>query len=85
MIDLRCDICGETDRLSGSRAGDAIIVTCACGNSWERDTRRKCPQCGGTDLAPVHHPIVQKVKGTQMANVGYTISYHCQRCDIRKA
>ncbi|MGH2377351.1 MAG: hypothetical protein ACRDGT_02640 [Candidatus Limnocylindria bacterium] len=80
--DLRCAACGETEALHGKRRGDEIEVTCErCGATWTRKPGAACERCGRKDLEVRKEPIVERVRGTQMAMQGFRTVYRCPSCD----
>lgn len=80
--DLRCARCGETEALRGERSDGAIAITCEkCGHSWRREPGPACPKCGRTDLIATAEPLVERVRGTQMAQMGKRTVYRCPDCD----
>lgn len=79
---ITCPACGEHDRLRGERDGELILLACeGCGHRWQRDPRPACPNCGGRDLVEAPKAVVEKVRGDQMAIVGYTKVQLCRMCD----
>lgn len=79
--ELRCPSCAETEALRGARRGEEIEITCErCGSIWSRAPGGACPTCGGRDLEAVKEPIVERVRGTQMALQGFRIVYRCRIC-----
>lgn len=82
--ELRCGSCGETEALRGQRRGDAIQITCErCGETWTREPGVACPRCGRKDLEVTKEPIVERVRGTQMALQGFRTVYRCPTCEPR--
>ena len=82
--ELRCAACGETQALRGERSGESIRIVCErCGATWKREPGGTCPTCGGKDLEAVKEPIVERVRGTQMALQGFRTVYRCPSCDPR--
>lgn len=82
MNSLQCPECGEADDIYGSRAGDAITITCgSCDAMWKRDLSPHCPRCDGDDMQSVPLAIVEKGRGTQLSVVGTRIVYLCSACD----
>lgn len=83
--DLRCAACGETEALQGRRVGGDIEITCErCGSTWQRVPGGACPTCGRRDLEAVKEPLVERVRGTQMALQGFRIVYRCPSCDSQR-
>lgn len=79
---LRCASCGETEALRGKRVDDAIEVTCErCGETWMREPGLVCPKCGRRDLDVRSVPIIERVRGTQMAIQGFRTVRRCPSCD----
>lgn len=84
-MEIVCPHCGESEDLSGVRAGDLIDLTCgACGHGWPRDLNARCEQCGGDDLQTVPLAIVEKSRGTQLSMVGTRPIDLCSVCDAEK-
>ncbi|MEN8114630.1 MAG: hypothetical protein ABFS21_09605 [Actinomycetota bacterium] len=81
-MNLSCAVCGETERLSGERDGDEIVVTCEqCGAQWQRDLTPRCSQCESDDVQAVPLAIVEKGRGTQLSVVGTRTIHLCSLCD----
>lgn len=81
-LEIACSVCGETERLSGSRLDDEITVSCgSCGQVWQRPTEPACPSCEGTDLRAIPMAIVEKGRGTQLSVVGIRVVHLCTTCD----
>ncbi len=80
-MDIACPACGEADRLSGSRSGEVIALSCdACGHRWERDTRPSCRHCGSHDLRYTPKPLWEKGRGDQRTPAGRYDAYACNAC-----
>ena len=81
-LEIACPVCGETERLSGSRLDDEIVVSCAnCGQVWQRPTEPACSHCEGTDLRAVPMAILERGRGTQLSVVGIRVVHLCTACD----
>jgi len=81
-IEVSCPSCGEDDRLTGSRSGRLIRLSCdVCGRSWDRDPSPRCGICDGDDLQAVVQAIVEKSRGNQLSVVGTQIVHMCRTCD----
>lgn len=82
MADFACPACGEADELRGERGEDGIVLICdRCEHRWPRDSTRRCPTCGGPDLAAAPKAVVEKVRGDQMSLVGTYTVHLCRICD----
>lgn len=80
--DVRCPACGEEERVEGSREGELIRLACeACGHTWERDPRPRCPHCGTDDLRRVPKAVMGKARGEQRSIVGTVTVHLCPDCD----
>lgn len=81
MISIACPACGEAERLSGSRDGEAIAMTCgSCGHRWERDTTPRCRHCGSDDLRYTPKPLWEKGRGDQRTPAGRFDAWACNAC-----
>ena len=81
-IDIECPGCGEDERLSGRRRGEAIAMVCAsCGHHWSRDLAPVCDRCGSRDMQEAVLAIVEKSRGTQLSVVGTRKITLCTDCD----
>jgi hypothetical protein len=84
-VNVRCVACGEEESLRGEQRGDVIDLTCdACGASWSRDLRPRCPRCGSSDLQSVPLAIVERGRGTQLSVVGTRPIDLCSICDAER-
>lgn len=81
-FEIRCPGCGEEEALRGTREADTIRMRCeACGHTWERDVRPRCPTCGTEDLRPVPKAVTERARGLQRAIVGSVTVHLCPACD----
>jgi len=79
---VACPSCGEEEDLMGARSGDTIEIMCGgCGHKWLRDSTRKCPSCGRSDLREFQEPLVQRARGTAYSIVGARSIHLCPVCD----
>lgn len=83
--EIACPSCGEAENLVGRRddpAATIIHITCgACANAWDRDTAKRCPRCGSSDLYGAPVAVIEKARGTQLSIVSTTPEYLCWTCD----
>ena len=82
--EIACPSCGEADDLSGRPAerDGAIDITCgACATEWSRDTARRCPRCGSTDVYAAPVAVVEKSRGTQLSILSTRSEWLCWTCD----
>ena len=81
MAIVACPNCGEDDRIRGERRGEAIHVTCeACGNTWDRDTRKRCCYCDSKNLRYTPIPLWSGGRGTMQTPSGMRESWACDDC-----
>ena len=79
--ELRCPVCGESERLTGAELADDIEVTCgACGHRWLRGSPR-CRACGGDEVVTRVGLMTRHPRGNQLAVVGHREVPLCPRCD----
>ncbi len=80
--DLTCPVCRTDEHLSGRPVDAGIEVTCeACGASWIRDGRPRCPTCDSTDVVPAAQAVWEKARGTQLSITSVRVVHLCPTCD----
>jgi len=82
MALVSCPKCGEQDKLSGLRRGEHNMdFTCeACGEKWQRDSRRKCGYCGSESLRSTPIPLWAHGRGAMQTPAGQREAWACDDC-----
>lgn len=79
---VACPGCGEDEDLTGSREGEAIVLTCGvCGHRWDRATRPRCGLCGAHDIEGVPTSTLEEAgRGDQRTPSGIRLVHYCWAC-----
>lgn len=82
MPTVQCPACGEDEELTGTRAGDAIVLTCGrCGERWDRDLRLVCRLCGSDDIEGIPTSTLEEAgRAGVRAPSGIRLVHYCWDC-----